>query len=305
MAFLKLLEGIRTPFLDSLFLLITKLGETEMTIVVMLPVFWCINKSLGYYMAFCDVYGIAINQFVKGIFKIARPWMKDPTLKTVEAAKPAATGYSFPSGHTANSVVLFGALSTGTKKTSVRWIFWLLAAAVAFSRLYLGVHSPADVLFSIGISIILLVAVDRLIKSASKKPIAEILLVCVPILLGVGLTVYCNAENDGTELALHGVKNAYTVLGISVGLAVSRFFDRKFIEFKTEAPPPVQFFKLIVGAALVFAIKTLLKKPLYSLFAGSFAADGVRYFIIIIFACLIWPATFSFWVRLFGKIKKD
>ena len=304
MAFLKLLQNIRTPFLDTLFLAVTKLGETEMTIIIMLPIFWCINKSLGYYMAFCDTYGLVINQFLKGIFKVARPWMRDSTLKTVEAAKPAATGYSFPSGHTANSVVLFGSLSTGVKKFAVKTVFWLLAAAVAFSRLYLGVHSPADVFFSIIISIVLLILINRLMKLSDKSAFADTLLVILPILLGLGLVIYCNSTSDGSQLALHGIKNAYTVLGISIGLAVSRIAERKFINFDVKAPLPVQFFKLIVGALLVFLIKTLLKAPLYSLFSGSNAADCVRYFLIIIFACLAWPATFSFWTKLYHKIIK-
>ena len=45
MEFLKLLEGIRTPFLDSLFSLITHLGEETIFIVVGLLFYWCINKK--------------------------------------------------------------------------------------------------------------------------------------------------------------------------------------------------------------------------------------------------------------------
>ena len=45
--FLKLLEGIRTPFLDSLFSIITTLGEETIFIVAGLLFFWCINKKQG------------------------------------------------------------------------------------------------------------------------------------------------------------------------------------------------------------------------------------------------------------------
>ena len=103
MEFLKLLEGIRTPFLDSFFSVITTLGEETIFIVVGLLFYWCIDKKQGYYLFFVGFFGTILNQFLKLLFRIPRPWVKDPDFTIVESARAGATGYSFPSGHTQSS----------------------------------------------------------------------------------------------------------------------------------------------------------------------------------------------------------
>lgn len=53
MEVIKLLETIRTPFLDTFFSLITKLGEEDIFIIISLFVFWCINKKKRFLPIIC------------------------------------------------------------------------------------------------------------------------------------------------------------------------------------------------------------------------------------------------------------
>ena len=145
MELLYALESIRTPFLDKLMGLITNLGGEAVFIVAAIVVFWCLSKSCGYYMMTVGFAGTIINQFLKLWFRIPRPWVKDPNFTIVESARAEATGYSFPSGHTQNAFAVFGSPARFFKNTALRIIFIFLIALTAFSRMYVGVHTPLDV----------------------------------------------------------------------------------------------------------------------------------------------------------------
>ena len=108
MQFLYFLEGLRTPFLDKFFALITHLGEETVFLAVAIIVFWCFSKYSGYYLLTAGFFGTMINQFLKLTCRIPRPWVKDPNFTIVEAARAEATGYSFPSGHTQNVTTTLG-----------------------------------------------------------------------------------------------------------------------------------------------------------------------------------------------------
>ncbi|MBR6614667.1 MAG: phosphatase PAP2 family protein, partial [Lachnospiraceae bacterium] len=152
MEFLYFLEGLRTPFGDAFFSLITHLGEETLFIVAGLIVFWCIDKLQGYYLLIVGLTGTVINQFLKLWFRIPRPWVKDPEFTIVESARAEATGYSFPSGHTQSSVGIFGAVARWNKNMVVRVVCVVICVLVPLSRMYLGVHTPADVGVSIAVA---------------------------------------------------------------------------------------------------------------------------------------------------------
>ena len=86
MAFLKLLESIRTPWLDGVMSVVTHLGAEAGFLVLALFVFWCVNKREGYYLLTVGFFGTAINQFCKLCFRVPRPWVKDPSFPIVESA---------------------------------------------------------------------------------------------------------------------------------------------------------------------------------------------------------------------------
>ena len=306
MSFLYFLESIRHPVLDFLFSLITLLGEETVFMAVGMMVFWCVDKHRGYYLLCVGFIGTVLNQFLKMLCRVPRPWVKDPNFTIVESAKEAATGYSFPSGHTQTSVGLFGGIA---RMTSSRWLrisMVALAALVALSRMYLGVHTPADVLASIGIATVLVLVAYPLFERARTSPrlMLIILFSFVAIMIAYLCFILCYPFPSEVYAAdaVHNLesarKNGYTLLGCALGLPLIYLVDLKWTHFETRASLPIQILKLVGGLLLVVAVKELLRAPIDGLFGGHLAARCVRYFLMVVAGGALWPMTFRYLSRL-------
>ena len=298
------LESIRTPFFDKLMGLVTNLGGEAVFIVAAIIVFWCLNKSCGYYMMTVGFAGTIINQFLKLWFRIPRPWVKDPNFTIVESARAEATGYSFPSGHTQNAFAVFGAPARFFKNTALRIIFILLIALTAFSRMYVGVHTPLDVGVSIIVGTILVFVIYPFFRDMDKSPKKVYIIFSIFIVLAAAFVAFVElydfpADIDAENYA-SGLKNAYMILFCAIGLMLTFFIDTKYVHFPTQAVWWAQIIKVVVGLAILLALKSVLKAPLLALFGGHSIAHGVRYFIVILFAGIVWPMTFKFFAKL-GK----
>ena len=305
MAFLHLLEGIRMPVLDVLFQGVTLFGEETMFILFGLLFFWCVDKREGYFLLITGLLGTVINQFLKLWFRIPRPWVRDPSFTIVESAREAATGYSFPSGHTQTSVGVYGGIAKWTGKNLVSTLCIVLCILVPLSRMYLGVHTPADVGVSIVLALVLIFVFCPLLKKHcdNAKVMRPLLFAMVVAALAniAFVTLYPFPADVDAENLAHGVKNAYTMLGCIVGIWASWETDRKYIHFETKGTFAVQAVKLALGMAILLGIKAVLKSPLYALTGGHNIADFIRYFLMVAFAGCLWPLTFPFWTKKLGK----
>ena len=300
------LEKIRTPFWNGVMSAVTQLGG-EVIFIVAAVVFWCVSKWEGYYLmtiAFC---GTVLNQFLKLICRVPRPWVRDPNFTIVESARAEATGYSFPSGHTQNAIGLFGGMARWGGRRWVRLGLTALALIIAFSRMYLGVHTPADVGVSLVLAAALVLGLYPLMRRAQEKPrymgyvLAAMLVVSGAFVVSVE-TCGFPADMDAENLA-SGIGNAWKMLGAVAGMTLAWLLDRRYIHFETQAVWWVQVIKVAVGMALLLAIKSGLKAPLLALLGHEGLAGGVRYFLLVLVAGAIWPLVFrpmSKW----GKGKK-
>ena len=169
MQFLYLLEQMRLPVLNEFMLIITTLGEETAFLVIALVFFWCVDKYQGYYILSVGFLGTIANQFMKLWFRIPRPWVLDENFTILEQAREAASGYSFPSGHTQSAVGTLGGIAHTTKSKTARAVCIILAALVGFSRMYIGVHTPLDVIVSVILGVILIFALRPVFYSDNKR----------------------------------------------------------------------------------------------------------------------------------------
>lgn len=301
------LEKIRTPFWNGVMSAVTQLGGEVIFIVAAVVVFWCVSKWEGYYLmtvAFC---GTVLNQFLKLICRVPRPWVRDPNFTIVESARAEATGYSFPSGHTQNAVGLFGGMARWGGRRWVRLGLTALALVIAFSRMYLGVHTPADVGVSLVLAAALVLGLYPLMRRAQEKPRYMGYVLAAMLVVSGAFVVFVEtcgfpADMDAENLA-SGIGNAWKMLGAVAGMTLAWLLDRRYIHFETQAVWWVQVIKVAVGMALLLAIKSGLKAPLLALLGHEGLAGGVRYFLLVLVAGAVWPLVFrpmSKW----GKEKK-
>ena len=302
MSFLYLLEKIRLPGLNELMLAVTTLGEETAFLVIALIVFWCVDKRKGHYIMSVGFLGTMANQFLKLLCRVPRPWVLDPEFTILEQAREAASGYSFPSGHSQTAVGTFGCIAVTAKKRWVKIVCIVIMVLVPFSRMYVGVHTPADVLVGAGMALVLVGLLKPVVFREDAKfmkcLIAAMIALSAAFLLFVELYRF-PADMDAANLE-SGHKNAYTLLGCLIGVAIVYAADKKWLNFPVEAKWWAQLLKIIVGLALVLLVKSGLKAPLDALFGGHMAARAVRYFLIVITAGVLWPMSFRFFAKL-GK----
>lgn len=304
MEFLRFLEDLRMPGLNEFMLAITHLGSETAFLVVALIVFWCVNKYQGYYLLGVGLFGTLANQFLKLACRVLRPWDLDPDFTILEAARADAGGYSFPSGHSQTAVGTFGGIAAVTKNRVVFVLCILAAVLVPFSRMYVGVHTPADVLVGAGMALILVFAFKPLMLGRNReKWIPRIFL--GSLFLSLLFLLYVMYWPFPADLQQHNyesaMKNAYTLIGCLAGILVTWYADKKWLRFRVDACWWAQLLKVVLGLAAVLAVKEGLRTPLELLFAGHMAARAVRYFLIVIVAGILWPMTFGWFARLGRK----
>ena len=302
MQFLYLLENIRVPVLNAIMLTITTLGEETAFLVIAMILFWCVNKYLGYYVLTVGFVGTIVNQFLKLWFRIPRPWVLDENFTILEQAREAASGYSFPSGHTQSAVGTFGSIAYTVKNKKVRIAAVVIALLVAFSRMYIGVHTPLDVVVSVVIAVLLIVALRPVVLENYRMGMPFLL--GGMLLLAVGFLCFVELYRFPADIDLHnyqsGIQNAYTLLGALLGLLAVYIADEKWLNFSTKAVWWAQILKVIIGLGLVLAVKSGTKGIL-NILLGESVGRAARYFLIVVVAGIVWPLSFQWFSKLGNK----
>ena len=305
MEILYFLQSIRNPVLDAIMLMVTRLGEETAFLVLALIVFWCVDKRKGYYIMSVGFIGTVTSQFMKLACRIPRPWVLDENFTVVGNAKEAATGYSFPSGHSQSGVGTLGGIAAVTEKKWLKITCIVLAVLIPFSRMYLGVHTPADVLVGSGLALILLFALKPVIFKGGHK--AMWILIGSMLAMAAVFLAYVELWPFPADIDPHnmesGIKNAYTLLGCLLGVCVVYAVDSKWLNFQTDAIWWAQILKAVLGLGVVLLVKEGMRAPLEWMFAGHMVSRAVRYCLVVITAGIVWPLSFRWFAKL-GKKEK-
>lgn len=309
MSVLYWLASIRNPFLDIVMQFFTYFGEELLFIVLALTVFWCVDKREGYYLLFVGFFGTILNQFLKLFYRIPRPWVKDPDFQPVDSALGGATGYSFPSGHTQNVTGTLGGIARWSKGTGLRVLCVAVLLLTAFSRMYLGVHTPLDVGVSLAIGVVLVFAFYPIVRKAAENPKQMAALLGIMLTLSFAFVLYANlwaapAEDaEALENLREGQKNSYSLFGALLGFCVAYPIERRFIRFEEKALWWLQILKVVGGLIGLLAIKEGLKLLFSAVGFAWLGTNAIRYFAVVLFAALVWPLAFPHLNRLAARRK--
>ena len=270
---------------------ISMFGEEMLMIAILGFLYWCFDKKAAKFIGTNIMVGLLVNPLAKNLALRRRPYFDNPgikCLKPVDASADiydiSAQGYSFPSGHSTNSVILYGTFPLLWKRRVINILAVLIPLLVGISRFLLGVHYPTDVLagWILGVCIVLLVS--WLQKRVRNENILHLLLF-IAMLPGI---FYCRTDDY------------FTGLGMMAGFFLAIPFEQRFVNFRETRNPLAALLRVLGGFAVYFGSNTLLKLPfskdfLESEAAAAFLVRSARYAIVVFLMIAVYPL-------LFGKI---
>ena len=290
MDFLRLLAEFRTPILDTIFQLATYMAQETLVVVIICWLYWCQNKKFAYTLGFTYFLSGLFVQGLKLTFRIPRPWILDPEFHPVASAVPSATGYSFPSGHTQSGTALFSTLGFHTQKKPWRFIFFFLMVLIGFSRMYLGVHTPKDVVTAMSITLVISYLIYYVLSDtiweSQKVPLFtfSLLLCCILIFIyTVYLYVTGTADPDMAEDAL-------IACGAGLGFALGYILELRYLNFALPQTAKEKAQRFGIGLISVILLKLLFKYTLQMNLAGHI----ISYILLILWIVAGYPACFSY-----------
>lgn len=260
MGIIKFIQSFSNGFFDGLFPLITMMGEDYFFMAMVALIYWCINKNFGYKLGFAYLSNGVINSAVKNIFKVPRPYLRDSSIRALRLE--TAGGYSFPSGHTQCTASFWTSIMLQAKKKWVYFIGILFIILVGISRMYLGVHTPQDVLVGAVLGIGWVFVSNRMFDYAEEKGKKSVfLLFIIPTIIGM----FIFRDTD-----------YYKVAGTVISFYVGYLVESRYIKYEVKAELWKQIVKYGVGMGVLLAIKILVKPVL----PESIFSDFVRYFLM-------------------------
>jgi len=278
---LQFLEGLRNGFLIKLFELITMLGEETVVILFIVALWFAFDKKLAQRIFFVTVTSAGVNSIVKNLVKIPRPWT---TGKVTAVRQSTATGYSFPSGHSQSFASWSTMVALQVKKRWVSVTVVVLALLVGFSRLFLGVHYPSDVVAGLAIGVGLAFLGNYLFDKVENK---QILYIGAALLMTPFLIFFMF---EASEL----FRGFYKAYGMMWGLGAAVAFEDKYAPTSYDVPWWKKLLRILIGVAFAFALKEGIKLLyLFDSIRVIFLLDTFRYFAMVFVVGGICPWIFK------------
>lgn len=285
-------------FLTDFFLKMTFFGELNTVLIILAVIYWGISKSTGVFLLMGWSWTRTLNGFLKISFCAYRPWIRDPRIVPDPTAIITATGYSFPSGHSMNGGALFGGLAIRSKNRALRLFSLLMVVLIAFSRNFLGVHTPQDVLTGILLSPLAMFVIYRLLEKKRSGKRFMFRMAAVSIVFDLLLAVYAAFKQypvdfDSTgSLLVDGMKMAndtFKGIGWNLGFFLGWIIEQKWICFQ-DPETKAQAAARIISGLLGFYIFNLCICPAVKQALGGAFGTTASCFLIVFYITALFPA---------------
>ena len=239
--------------------LLSMFGEQTLLVGIVVFFYFCYDKDLGRRMALSLMSALVWCTLLKNLVLRPRPYIAH---REIECLRPVtadadvfdveAQGYSFPSMHSSNSVSCYGSAAREYKKKWMLVCAVLIPLLVGFSRVFVGVHYPSDVLCGWTLGLCGILFINYLNKRTGKRELFYLVL----ILLGLPGLFYCKTEDY------------YTSYGMLVGMCAGFYFEEKKVNFEIVKEPVKCIIRMLLGVGIFLGIaqgcKLFLPATLYT-----------------------------------------
>ena len=272
-------------------------GETVMLLVLLIVLF-CYKKEAGKRVGFSILAASMWFPMIKNIVLRVRPYiataqnvdgtMVEGRIKALSKVEADADlwdsvqqGYSFPSGHSANAVAMYGSIAREVRKKWMWWLAVILPLLIGLSRFAVGVHYPTDVLAGWVIGLLAIgfgVLLEKYVKTEWLR---------YAILLAISLPgiFWCTS------------RDYFTSLGLLIGMTAAVPYEKKYVNFRDTRNVWAMILRVLGAFAIYAGLNKALKMPFSAewLDSGTLGANLVRtarYAVILFILLAIYPKAF-------------
>jgi undecaprenyl-diphosphatase len=238
MEIIEFLQQVDFPAVVLVMKAATFLGDEAFYLLILPVLIWCWKKDIGLPLAVLIYTSFLLNTLLKDAFALPRP--------PQELHLVGAHGYGFPSGHAQGAMVLWGYFAWRFR------VYGRMAAIiflVGLSRIYLGVHSPADVVGGWSIGFVTLWAGVLALQSLQRR---ERVFPPVPTALVFVLAGSLVAVFYPDEVVIR-------VSGFFAGIGAGLVLEKPWVAFEPRAVWWKQGLKVLIGVGGAVLIRTVLK----------------------------------------------
>ena len=288
-ALMEWLQSFANPVLVKIASIITLCGEQMVLVGVFGFFYWCYDKELAKKTAVGLLAALVWNPGIKNIFLRRRPYFDNPSIACLKPVNSeggimdiTSQGYSFPSGHSTNSVTAFTALGINIGKKWSVIIGIIIPLFVGISRFFLGVHYPTDVFFGWMLGAFIIFLANFLQEKIENKAILYGLFV----LTAIPGFFFCKSNDY------------YTGVGLMIGIFGAFLFEERYVNFEG-TKNVIRCILRLAGAFIIYmGLNELLKVPfpdefLKSATTGQFLVRTLRYAVVSFTAIGVYPMLFK------------
>lgn len=279
------------------------IGEMNTVLIINGLIYWCVSKRFGSYLLMGWNFNRVVNGFLKVTACAYRPWIRDSRIIPDEAAMLSATGYSFPSGHSMNGASLFGGSAIHKELNKIlRITFIIIMLLIAFSRNYLGVHTPQDTIIGTIVGLLVMWLTLKILDWISNHPTKDTLVLCIGTAVAISIALYAvfkSYPEDYDELGnllVDGAKMAndtFKGVGWCVGFLVGWVLERRYINFSTDVSMMTRITRLATGL-LGYYILSLVINPQLKAWLPTVIASLLTCFLQMFYVSFLFPLCMRF-----------
>ena len=250
----------------------TSLGYQNFYLLILPLLYWCVDARLGLRVGLILITSSGINDLFKLAFAGPRPYWVSALVKPFSAE----SSFGVPSGHAQHAVSVWGMMALYLRKSWALIVAIALMFLIGFSRIYLGVHFPHDVILGWLIGAVLLALFLRLWDPVSARIqkmtlSGQIFLAFIVSMFIVSIGAFLVNGLSGYQLPEEWIANALRAGG--------------------GAPDPVSMERILTSGGLLFG---LASGAAWIMSIGGFQAEGsivqraLRYFIGLVGVVILW-----------------